>query len=469
MQPFTFDWFVAFFLLSSTNTHRLHALEQALRAGPQTAQALSHRLGQDKPASQPTVSRALAAAGAQVVAIGAARSTRYAWADAAREHLRAAVFRVSAEGTLHELGTLEPVLPSGFVMVQAGGKRIHSDGLPWWLYDMRPQGYLGRAYNQRHGARLQLPARLNEWSDRHILQALLRHGGDLPGNLLLGLDAHDAFVNGPSPAPIALAERPGAYAQLALAAARGELPGSSVAGEQPKFTAFAEVQPGRRAHVLVKFTAATPGPVSQRWRDLLLAEHVALQLLHSHGIPASHSELLDHGGQRFLQIERFDRVGARGRRAQHSLAALDAEFVGSGERWPIIVRALAQQRVVVPESVRATELLWAFGTLIGNTDMHTGNLAFVSEHGRPYQLAPAYDMTPMAFAPTAGGEVLARTLSLQVSDQVPGEVWRQALPLAQDYVARMQGERALSDAFAPCMEQLQLHVSGAAQRIARLA
>lgn len=451
--------------MTSSVADHTPALASALRSGPQTAHALRQQLR----VSQPTLSRAIAAAGAQVVVIGAARSTRYAWVDPARKHLQAAVFRVSADGEVGRVGTLMPVLPEGFVMVQVDGVRIHSEGLPWWLFDMRPQGYLGRAYNQRHGARLQLPTRLNEWSDSHILLALLRQGEDLPGNLLLGLDAHDAFVNGPPAIPVAMVERPGAYAQLALAAARGELPGSSAAGEQPKFTAYAQLQSGRCAHVLVKFTAATPGPVSQRWRDLLLAEHVALQVLHKHGIPASTSELLDHGGQRFLQVERFDRVGERGRRTLHSLAALDAEYVGSGERWPIIVRALAQQRVVVPEAVRATELLWAFGTLIGNTDMHTGNLAFVSEHGRPYQLAPAYDMTPMAFAPTAGGEVLARTLSLQVSDQVPGEVWRQALPLAQDYVARLQGEQALSDAFAPCMEQLRLHVRGAAQRIARLA
>jgi hypothetical protein len=30
-------------------------------------------------------------------------------------------------------------------MVQADGVALHSDRLPWWLFDMRPQGYLGRA------------------------------------------------------------------------------------------------------------------------------------------------------------------------------------------------------------------------------------------------------------------------------------------------------------------------------------
>ncbi|WP_233573392.1 hypothetical protein [Acidovorax sp. 94] len=41
-----------------------------------------------------------------------------------------------------------------------------------------------------------------------------------------------------------------------------------------------------------------------------------------------------HGAQRFLEVQRFDRRGARGRRALHSFAALDAEFVGSGGNWP---------------------------------------------------------------------------------------------------------------------------------------
>ncbi len=47
---------------------------------------------------------------------------------------------------------------------------------------------------------------------------------------------------------------------------------------------------------------------------------------------------------------------------------------------------------------------WAFGMLIGNTDMHHGNLSFIiSLHGRPYALAPAYDILPMGFAPKVGG------------------------------------------------------------------
>lgn len=91
-------------------------------------------------------------------------------------------------------------------MVEAGGARLHRDGLPWWLFDMRPQGYLGRAYCQRHGQRLGLPERLGDWSDTHALRAILDQGDDMPGNLLIGATARDQFVNAPDPVPIAAAQ-----------------------------------------------------------------------------------------------------------------------------------------------------------------------------------------------------------------------------------------------------------------------
>ncbi|WCM87404.1 type II toxin-antitoxin system HipA family toxin YjjJ [Acidovorax sp. NCPPB 3576] len=419
-------------------------------------------------ARQPTVSRALKLLGDEVVQIGAARSIQYALRDAARAQLQAPVYRVSAEGQLQALGTLIPVAPEGFVMVQADGKRVHSDGLPWWIFDMRPQGYLGRAYNQRHGARLGLPERLSDWGDTHVLRALLLQGDDLPGNLLLGAAAREQFVNAPAPLPIPTARRPQAYVDLAAAATRGELQGSSAAGEQPKFTAYVQPETGPAVHTIVKFSASLPTLVSERWRDLLLAEHIALQVLGDAGIPASLTRVIDHGTQRFLEVQRFDRVGGLGRRALHTLAALDAEFVGHGGRWPEIAQALARERIIVPEALEGACLLWAFGTLIGNTDMHSGNLSFMSEQGRPYQLAPAYDMTPMAFAPTAGGDLPQRKLELNVGQQVSARAWLQALPLAQDFVQRLRGAEGFSGGFGPCLAALQMHVALAAERIGRL-
>ena len=435
-----------------------------MRRGPQNAHSLMNSLG----VSQPTLSRALKTLGEDLVSFGAARSIQYALRDSARWELHAPIHRVSSEGNLLPLGRLIPVCPNGFVMEQSDGIRLHAEGLPWWLFDMRPQGYLGRAYNQQHGARLGLPARLADWGDTHVLRALLLQGEDLPGNLLVGEAARELFVNAPMPQPIALAGKEQAYAELAAAAARGEHHGSSAGGEQPKFTAYAQFEEGP-AHVIVKFTAQTDNPISQRWRDLLQAEHLALEVLRDHGLAAAWSTIHDHGPQRFLEVRRFDREGVRGRRALFSIGALDAEFVGSASTWPQVVRALAKEGIVEPEAMVGTNVLWAFGTLIGNTDMHGGNLSFMSEHGRPYQLAPAYDMTPMAFAPTAGGDLVQRQLLLNIGSDVPAEAWHVALPLAEEFVRRLRACDALSDGFQPCLAALVDRMAEAAERIARLA
>ncbi|MBP7484960.1 MAG: type II toxin-antitoxin system HipA family toxin YjjJ, partial [Aquabacterium sp.] len=353
----------------------------SLQKGVRSARGLMAELA----VSQPTLSRALRTLGADLVPFGAARSIQYALRDATRQDLQAPVYRVSVEGQLRELGGLIPVHPEGFVMVQTDGLRLHTEGLPWWLFDMQPQGYLGRAFNLQHGEQLGLPSRLTDWRDSHILRALIHRGGELPGNLLIGAAARDLFVNAPVPDPIELCRKPEVYASLAAAAARGELHGSSAGGEQPKFATYAQQNDGAD-HVIVKFTALTDTPVSERWRDLLLAEHLALEVLHEHGVLAARTALIDHGVQRFLEVSRFDREGPLGRRALFSLQALDAEFVGVAGHWPQVVRALAREGVVESQAVPQTEVLWAFGTLIANTDMHLGNLSFMSEQGRPYQL-----------------------------------------------------------------------------------
>ncbi len=444
--------------------HR-QALLARLAAGPASPRQLIDLIG----ISQPTLSRALGALGPRLVRLGAGRSIRYALRDEARGLPDINLYRVDTQGQLQRLGTLMAVRDQGFVMQQQDGHCLHSEGLPWWLVDMRPQGYLGRAFAERHAGSLDLPASLSDWSDTHALRALLIHGHDLVGNLLLGDLARDRFVNTPVPAPVAAEHKAEAYGQLARAAASGEHPGSSAAGEQPKFTTYA-MTPGGPCHVLVKFSESEPGPVSERWRDLLLAEHLALQTLADAGLSAARSRVLDFSGQRFLEVERFDRVGTLGRRALHSLTALDAEFVGEGRaHWPALVRELVSAGQVRAEALRDTALLWAFGTLIGNTDMHTGNLSFIAEHGRPYTLAPTYDMTPMAFRPTSGGRLPDALSAAAIHADVPNPLWREALALAQAYLQRLQSNDGFSARFAPCVAALREHQAVAAEKIGRLA
>jgi len=194
-----------------------------------------------------------------------------------------------------------------------------------------------------------------------------------------------------------------------------------------------------------------------------------LNTLRQAGVAAAVSNVVDHAGQRFLEVTRFDRVGSMGRKAVVSLRALDAEFVGDANQpWPVVVKQLASLGVVTPEAADATELLWAFGVLIGNTDMHAGNLSFVSDTGRPYNLAPAYDMTPMAFAPNSGGKLNNAIPSLALHASVRNSHWHQALIMVQSYLAALQNCGQFSADFAVCIDALQAHIDNASQQVARL-
>jgi len=294
------------------------------------------------------------------------------------------------------------------------------------------------------------------------------HGHDAVGNLLLGALTRDKFMEMPNPERVSLADKGPCYANLAISASRGELPGSSAGGEQPKFTACVETADGP-THVIVKFSEVQESPISERWRDLLLAEHLALTTLRAAGLPAAKSAILDHAGQRFLEVERFDRVGTLGRRAVISLAAFDAEYVGAAHQtWPVLTKSLLNQGVITPQSGSLTELLWAYGVLIGNTDMHSGNLSFVSEHGRPYALAPAYDMTPMAFAPSSSGRLQDHIPPFQLHAGVSHDHWRNALALAQVFLASVQASTQFSLNFQTCIAALATYLETASARIARL-
>ena len=435
-------------------------LRQRLNSGIANAAQLTEIAG----ISQPTLSRVLRAMGDDVVRIGAGKSIHYALRDDRRGLPDIAVYRVDAAGRLQHLGELVAVRPEGFVMMEAAGRTLHSEGLPWWLYDMRPQGYLGRAWARQHAAPLGLPASPALWQDHHVLHALLAAGVDVSGNLLLGEHARQRFLQHTLPAPLGEQDKAPVYPQLALQAAAGDIPGSSAGGEQPKFTAYAE-----NGHVLVKFSEAEDSPVSERWRDLLLAEHLALQTLNAHGIAAAHSAIIDANGQRFLETVRFDRIGERGRVGLHSLEALDLEFVGKArEGWPTICRELAQHQIIIPQAAEHAALLWAFGTLIGNSDMHGGNLSFINESGRPYALAPVYDMTPMAFAPRSGGGLPESLAAPDLRADIAPAQWRQAHGLAQAWLARVESGARFSPRFAPCIAALHAHIENAAAQLRRL-
>lgn len=446
------------------------AIRSLLANGPLTARQMAEKLG----LSQATVSRGIQSLAGQIVRYGPYRSIHYALRRPLLAIPEVPVYRVSPDGQVAPLGRLSPVQPSGYVMADSEGGTGYSEGFPWWLDDMRPQGFFGRAFVAAEATRLGLPAQLGDWQEEHVLGALLSQpGNDAVGNLILGDAGREHFLQRPAPAALPAATLATRYAELAQQAVAGEAPASSAGGEQPKFGTYAETVHGPR-HVLVKFSLAPAGSadnaLAQRWRDLLLAEHYALTLLREHGIAAVATRILDHGPQRFLEVERFDRRGPRGRRGLISLAAMDAEFVGLGRGgWPAMTARLATDGHITGAAHQAAGLLHAFGTLIGNTDMHPGNLSFVTDSGRPYTLAPAYDMLPMAFAPRSSGELPATLPAAGLDPRIDTAQWHQALALAEAYVMRLSQETGFSLSFVECQAALAGHIRIAAERIGRLA
>ncbi|MBX5484347.1 MAG: type II toxin-antitoxin system HipA family toxin YjjJ [Myxococcaceae bacterium] len=357
------------------------------RLGTPTARELTQALGG---ISQPTVSRLITAAGAEVVRMGRVRATRYARARAVEGLGNSQpLYRIDERGASERLGTLH-LLSGGRHWLEAGSASTLFEGLPPFVLDLAPQGYLGRAFVRAH-PELGLPPRISDWSSDHLLIAVARRVPDGPGQLILGREAFDAFV-ADTRGPIEEADYPSRATKSMTAD-----PGSIAAGERPKFLAQRD---GR--HVLVKFADTGAGESGQRWADLLEAEAIALEVIERSGqAPAAKARVIAIGPLRFLEVDRFDRVGPRGRRGTVSLAAYDDGFIGAGGSWSHLADRMQKMRALWADDLRAVRWLETFGQLIANSDRHRGNLSFFVD-GVDYahvRLAPVYDMLPMHFAP----------------------------------------------------------------------
>lgn len=420
-------------------------LQDALSSGPRTAAELQATLG----ISQPTLSRLLATRTAEVCRLGRARATRYAWRRAVRGLAPSQpLYRVTHAGQVTRIGTLQ-VLQGGFWFddIEQPAASQWFDGLPWFLADMRPQGFLGQRF-VRQLADMGLPESLSDWQDDHALVALAYRGEDALGNLILGEVSLTRWQETVGTEVIALADRAAHYPRLAQAALAGEATGSSAGGEQPKFTAMVD----ERGAVIVKFSELVSSPVGRRWADLIIAEHHALAVMAEAGQPAAQTEIIEAEGRVFLESCRFDRTGLRGRSGLISLGAIDDEFVGRRQHWLDTAEALAQQGRLGPESVVRVAWQQAFAVLIGNTDRHFGNLSVCYEGRWPAIVAPAYDMLPMLDAPVRGE--LPERVFAPVLPLICGEtIARDAAAAAALFWQRVAEDARISPAYRACAER----------------
>src|SRR6185437_9452509 len=96
------------------------------------------------------------------------------------------LFRVDESGRLSELGPLS-ALEKNLYHLARGPERLRgiTDGIPYFLQDARPGGFLGRAI-PRAFPEFALPARIDDWTDDHVLRFLTLCASDNVGDLILG-------------------------------------------------------------------------------------------------------------------------------------------------------------------------------------------------------------------------------------------------------------------------------------------
>jgi hypothetical protein len=399
--------------------------------------------------SQPSVSRALAAMGDAIVRIGQRRAARYGLPlDIPGIGSTWPVFAVSETGEPELLGRLTSLYRDQYWFDAKQKDRSEvTDGLPFFLQDLRPQGFIGRTVPKRY-PELGLPERITDWKDSDVLTYLVRRGDDGIGNILVGDESLQRFLK-QARTPIQaidIANRHIDYISLANAAIEGDVAGSSAGGEHPKFTCLL-TREGISRHVLVKFSPAGADPVSQRWFDLLVSEHLAISALRVAGITSANTDLLPGDGQVFLETERFDRMGVVGRRGVVSLAAIDAYLIGKRQSWISTARSLRSLNRISNDDLERIRRVATYGRLIGNTDMHFGNLSFYLTFEGPFVLAPIYDMLPMMYAPTVANAIPNRELELPLPNADSLDIWRDMTMLAKRFWASTASHELISPGF----------------------
>ena len=108
---------------------------------------------------------------------------------------REVLSRLRAHGVDDEekLRTLVKRMGLGALIEGGGFDGTWFEGLPWFLYDLRPAGFLGRLEGLRHRT-LGLPPDIRHWTDAHVLRYLVEFGHDAPGALVVGESAWRRYL-----------------------------------------------------------------------------------------------------------------------------------------------------------------------------------------------------------------------------------------------------------------------------------
>lgn len=182
---------------------------------------------------------------------------------------------------------------------------------------------------------------------------------------------------------------------------------------------------------------------------------------HRRGGPR-HCHVYQAGGRTFLEVERFDRHGAHGRSPVCSWASLNGAFFGlGGKPWTNAAQALCDKGFIDETGRESIELLWHFGQLIANSDMHEGNLSFLPG----LRVAPAYDMLPMLYAPVRGVELPQRSFEPALPLPAERTRWQAAAAAAQQFWNEASHDSRVSAEFRDTCACNARHVAKLLERL----
>ena len=405
----------------------------------------SSELQQVTSLSQPQLSRYLKKLKNQIIRMGKGKNTRYAYLrEFPQVGSEVSIYQVKENGEYKKTGTLYPIMPKGFYWEAEDAKQSRFfDDLPYFLNDLRPAGFLGRIIPRTYPD-WEFPENIQLWNAEATLRYLTNFGVDLIGDLIVGDKAVQKFIS--STFQIietnTVTNEVELYEELARGVEKYGLPGSSAGGEHPKFLT---IRLSDNTQVIVKFVLNAQNPKTERRLDLLRAESIASSILSTPATIAP-TRIIEGRLYTFLEIVRFDRVRPHGRKGVISLLSLDAEFIGSGASWSIVGKKLLDKEIITRDIADEIEFREYFGSFIGNTDMHSGNMSLFFEEEKVKGITPVYDMLPMMYAPR---QEYIDTGVITISPPKPQTItlWKKALELAVGYWQRIQITEGFSASF----------------------
>lgn len=383
-----------------------------------------------------------------VARIGQGKNTQYLYVRPVADITQPIVLQqINENAEVEILGDLW-ITYSGSLLVLSDGDIVEYDDLPWYVYDLKPQGFIGRRIAKRVCKKIKAPVQLDLWTSYDVLRFLVRFQTDLPGNLQLCQTEYQPKTK--KAKNTSVQKILDAYDAQAVKSSVNVQGQSSAGGEQAKFTSTRRDNNIYKT-CLVKYSPnfAANNPVAARIRDLLICEHLALEVLREYNGHASETELLFSDTRVYLEVSRFDRVvnnNRQGRIGIVSLASVIAEYCGYAGDWVEASIDLQKEGVISDDDYRLMHTWLAYSRYIGNSDAHNGNISMYFNDLQIGGLTPAYDILPMMYMPVAGDVPLPK-IRINKPKHIEADSWSQGRDLGIQFWQRVAADSRISEEF----------------------